>query len=166
MAKTPTISADVYGTVLTINFSDGRELRLEADTLADHIRKDALMHGLKQKLMDAGAIARNTDTGASATLSDKFDAINAVFERITGPSPTWNKVSSKGDGPGANLLIRALMQLKGLPRAKVEAWLEEKTKEDKAALKKNPRVAEVILALQVADAGDTAASDDLLDELG
>lgn len=164
-ARKPVITADVYGSTLTLTFSDGRELVINADNLNDTIRTDAMLHGLKQKLVDAAAIARNTDTGRSATLDDKFDAVNEVFMRITSPDGTWNKARG-GEGTGnAGLLVRAIMRLQDKPKAEVEAWLATKTKEQKEALRKNPRVIDAIAAIQRESVRDTAATDAMLDEL-
>ena len=164
--RTPVLTADIYGTTLTLTFQDGRELVVNAANLPDDIRTQAMMHGLKQKCVDAAAIARNTDTGRSATINDKFDAVEEVVLRLTGPNPTWNKVR-EGESTGqANLLVQAIMRLQSKPRAVVVAWLDGKSKEEKAALRKNPKVAEMILTIQRENAGDTSDTDAMLDELG
>lgn len=164
--RIPAIVADIYGTVLTLTFSNGEELRLDAAALPDDIRTQAMMHGLKQKCVDGAAIARNTDTGRSATIQDKFDAVKEIVDRLTGPNPTWNKTREGENAGQSNLLVQAIMRLQNKPRAVVAEWLEGKDKEQKAALRKNPKVAEVIAQIQRENAGDTSASDALLDELG
>jgi len=168
--RTPDITVDTYGSTLTLTFRDGRELALNLESLSGQIRQDAMLHGLKQKLVDAAAIARSTETGRSATLGDKFDAVNEVFIRITAADGTWNKGRAAGEGTGAQgaVFIRALMKLKGKTKSEVEAFLEPLSKEQKAALKKNPRVIETIreLELEAAKQADTTSSDDLLDSLG
>lgn len=164
--RTPTIAADVYGSTLTLTFSNGGELTVNAATLPSEIRHAAMMHGLKQKLVDAAAIARNTDTGRSATVQDKFDAVSEIVDRFTGPTPTWNKVVGGENAGQANLLVRALMRLHDKPRGFVVTWLESKSKEDKAALRKNHKVVAAIAAIQLESAGDSSATDAMLDELG
>jgi hypothetical protein len=167
-ARIPAIAADIYGNILTLTFSDGRSLTLDAAALADNIRQDALMHGLKQKLVDGAAIARNPETGRSATLEDKFQAVKEIFDRITDPAdPAWNKGRSTGDGDGGNsLLLRALCKMSGKSPAVMAAALETKTKAEKAALRTNPKVAAIIAELQaerLAQQGLDGAA--LLDEL-
>lgn len=163
--KVPAVSAESFESMLTLTFQDGRVIELDAAGLNDEIRHQALMHGLKQKLLDAAAIARNTITGASASLDDKFDAVKEVYDRITGEAPTWNKPRGEGGGAIGGLLKRALMQLTGKTAAEVEEFLEGKSKEEKAALRKNPKVAAIILELQTAGADDEIDTDALLDEL-
>ena len=164
--RTPTITADIYGSVLTLTFSNGEELRIDAATLSDDIRTQAMMHGLKQKCVDGAAIARNTDTGRSATVQDKFDAVKEIVDRLTGPNPAWNKTRESESTGQANLLIRAIMRLHNKPRDVVEAWLETKDKDQKTALRKNPKIVEMIAQIQRENAGDTSATDAMLEELG
>ena len=72
----------------------------EAGTITVHVRDlhqsildAAILHGLKQKIVDAAAISRNQETGRSATAKDKFDAMYEVFLRLTDPvEPSWNKI--------------------------------------------------------------------------
>ena len=60
---------------LTLTFADQTTSTLSTRDLSPEILSQALMHGLKQKLVDAAAIARNVDTGASATTADKKEAV-------------------------------------------------------------------------------------------
>ena len=164
-ARKPTIAADTFGNTLTLNFIDGTELRIDINELSPQIRLDATLHGLKQKLVDAAAISRNPDTGASATVADKLDAVREVFDRITSPNGTWNKVRTGGEGANVGgLLVRALMELKGLDKATVTTFLEGKTKEQIAALKTMAPVAAIIARMQSEKAKDIDA-DALLGEL-
>ena len=120
-SKSPAIAAEVSDTTLTLTFSNGEVLTVDATSLSPDIQTAACLHGLKQKLVDAAAIARNTDTGASATLEDKFNAVREVFERITAPDGTWNKQARAGGTStgGSGLLLRALMELTGQSKLKV-----------------------------------------------
>lgn len=159
------ITTDIFGSVLTLTFPTiGETLEIDTTKLADDIIKQAVLHGLKQKLVDAAAIARNPDTGRSPTAQDKFDAVKEVFDRLThATNPQWNKTRVAGEGlSGAGLLIRALMEMTGKSRSEIEEFLEPKTKEQRAALKKNPKVAAIIARLQSSKDEDT---DDMLSEL-
>jgi hypothetical protein len=167
-ARIPAITADIFGNTLTLTFSDGRVLALDAATLSDEIKQAAMMHGLKQKLVDGAAIARNPETGRSATLDDKFNAVLEIYSRITDmTAPAWNKGRMAGEGDGGNtLLLRALCKMSGKSPAVMAAALENKTKAEKAALRTNPKVAAIIAELQaerLAQQGIDGAA--LLDEL-
>lgn len=148
-AKVPDIAGEIKGSVLTLTFKDGRKLTLDGEKLPREIQIAAMMHGLKQKTVDAAAIARDTTTGRSASLQDKFDAVEEIVNRLTGENPTWNKIREGGTAaPGSNLLVRALMELSGKDRAQTLAFLEAKSKEQVAALRKNEKVATIIARLQ------------------
>lgn len=164
--KKADISTDIFGKTLTINFSNGKSLEIDVGNLSADIVLQATLHGLKQKLVDAAAIARNTDTGKSATLADKFAAVAEVHARLTSATPSWNKVRSEGSGNGNSLLVRALMTMGNKTKAQIDAFLETKSKEEKAALRANPKVAAIIAELQAANVDESINTDDMLAELG
>jgi hypothetical protein len=165
MAKTPDITTDIFGSILTITMANGAEFSVDTAKLSPEIQQQAMLHGLKQKLVDAAAIARNTTTGRSATIDDKAAAIREVHARITREdAPSWNKGREGGGNTSANgLLVRALMQMTGKDKAAIDEFLAAKSKEEKAALRKNPKVAAIIAELQTA--ASDVDSDALLDGL-
>lgn len=152
---------------LLLKFSNGAEVFIDAGALSEEMQRAAILHGLKQKLVDAAAISRDTTTGRSATIEDKYNAVREVADRLV--AGEWNKKAEGGGGGSVSLLARAIAQLQGKPLDVVRAWLDAKTKEERAALKKNPKVAAAILAMQAEAAAKKtggADSDDLLAELG
>ena len=157
MAATPkktatAVAAESVGAILTLTFAHGMVLTVHADDLSPAIRDAAVMHGLKQKLIDAAAIARNPDTGATATIADKYAAVREVYDRITATdgTATWNKVRG-GEGTGnakGGLLVAAIVRITGKTRDAVLEYVDALSKEQVAALRKNPRVAEMIATIQ------------------
>jgi hypothetical protein len=154
--KLPVISADVEDGVLKLTFGTGEVLTVDPLNLSEAIMQQAVLHGLKQKLVDAAAIARDQDTGLSATPAEKIAAVREVYDRITAPDGTWNKVreAGAGTGSGSGLLRRALMQMTGKTGEVIDTFLEGKSKDEKAALRSDPRVAATIAELQRAKMGD------------
>lgn len=152
---------------LLLSFLSGRSVTVNPDTLDTEIRKQATIHGLKQKLVDAAAIARDTNTGRSATAADKEAAVMEVFDRITRTdgTATWNKVREAGATAVGGLLVAALMQLTGKDKPAILEFLAGKSNEEKAALRKNQKVAEIIHALQAANVNPDIDTDALLGEL-
>lgn len=167
--KRPAINATVVDGVLNIEFGNGKRIVVDPALLSGQIARDAMIHGIKQKLVDAAAIARDTTTGMSATMADKYNAVMEVYNRITSvDAPSWNKVreaGAGGTGGGNGILLRALMQLTGKPKDEIEAFLDEKTKEQKVALRSNPKVAAIIAELQRAKATSGIDTEELLGEL-
>lgn len=169
--RTPDVSAESDNAGLTLTFANGQTLRILVSQLTPEIGFAAMMHGLKQKLIDAAAISRNPDTGASATLDDKYQAVREVYDRITSPDGTWNKIREGGTGATGGLLLAALMRLRpGKAREDLQAWLDGKTKEELAALRASATIAPVIEAIKAERAArnpDVKAVnvDDMLGEL-
>lgn len=165
---TPTIEATVTGTdlltaSLALMFSNGEALHVSPATLSEEIRHAAMMHGLKQKLVDAAAIARNQETGKSATVVDKYNAVREVCERLK--AGQWNK-PREGVSAAGGLLLRALMEFSGKAKPDAEAWLAVKTDAERAALRKNPRIAAIIASLKPEPSTSDIDTDALLGELG
>ena len=161
---TSAVTTDIFQSTLTLNFANGQTLEVNTENLSPEIIQQATLHGLKQKLVDAAAIGRNPDTGRSASIEDKFNAVKEVFDRITGPNGTWNKIREGGSVTGGGLLLRAMMRLSGKSKDEIASFLADKTKEQQAALRKNAKIAPIIAELQAEanKGGDDIDSDELL----
>ena len=154
---------DAVDPSIRLDFDNGAMIYLMMSELSDDIKKAALMHGLKQKLVDAAAISRNPDTGRSATTDDKFAAVKEVYERLL--SGQWNKGREGGSGAGnGGLLFRALVIMyPAKTPEQLRAYLDGLDDKQQAALRKNPKVAPIIAEIRAKsakDAGDNG--DDLL----
>lgn len=161
--KTPAIQVIISETdnSLAMTFANGKTLELKAEQLPQSIRDYAILHGLKQKLVDAAAIARDTETGLPASIDDKFNEVNKVLARLIEGS--WNAVREGGQSNGG-LLFRALVELYPNKTAEqLKAYLESKTNPEKTALRANPKIASIIERIKAKSID--VNSDDLLDEL-
>lgn len=152
MARIPTIETTISGTILGMAFDNGQTLSLSVGQLTEEIRNAALMHGLKQKLVDAAAISRNPDTGRSATTEDKYNAVREVYDRLL--SGQWNKQREGGSGGASGgLLFRALSRLYSAKTPEqIREFLEGKTDAEKATLRKLPAIAAIIEQLKAESA--------------
>lgn len=179
--RTATISADIaFGyrgdftpahtmegcdsAALTLNFANGKELIITTNSLKDGMLYMAAIHGLKQKLVDAAAISRNPETGRAATVEDKYQAVKTVYDRLL--TGQWN--ATREGGATGGLLLQALIRMYDGRRTPedVKNFLANKTDAEKAALRKNPRVAQIIEEIR-AETGKAANidTDELLGEL-
>ena len=178
MTTTTTTKKDIEATVaddgaLILEFRHGETLRVHPETLAPEIQRAALLHGLKQKLVDAAAISRDTATGRAATIVTKFDAVKEIFDRITGAggeAPSWNKPRAGGAGGQGGLLARAIARYKGVEVAAAKAYLDRLTDAQKQALRVDPRIATIINELRMESAKPAGIDTDALlgglDDLG
>lgn len=163
--RNATITATITDNQLTLSFANGETLMIRGDALHTDVQQYALMHGLKQKLVDAAAISRNPETGRAATVEDKFQAVKTVYDRLL--TGSWNAIREGGTATGG-LLLQALVRMyAGRKTAdELKAFLADKSDAEKTALRKNPRVAQIIEDIR-AEQGKTANidTDELLGEL-
>ena len=149
---------------LVLTFRHGEVLRLHPETLNPEIQRAAMLHGLKQKLVDAAAISRDTATGRAATIATKYDAVREIFDRITGASgwPAWNKPRAGGGGGQGGLLARAIARYKSVPVEAAKSYLDRLTDAQKQALRVDPRIATIINQLRAESAKPAGIDTDAL----
>jgi hypothetical protein len=151
--------------ILTLNFSHGQSIIVNTMDLCADVIGQALMHGLKQKLVDAAAISRDPSNGRAATVETKYQAVNEVAKRLL-VDCQWNKAREGGATGG--LLKRALIKMYDGRKTseQIDAYLAGLSDKEKAALRKHPKVAPIIDELRQADAKDGGEDmPDLLAEL-
>lgn len=155
---------------LVLEFRHGETLRVHPESLNPEIQRAAMLHGLKQKLVDAAAISRDTTTGRAATIATKYNAVREIFDRITGENPSWNKPRAGGAGGPGGLLARAIARYKSVSVEQAKAYLDRLTDAQKQALRVDPRIAAIINELRLESAKpagiDTDALLSGLDDLG
>lgn len=162
--RIPAVSAETNAEAgtLRLDFANGEAITLHISELSRAIIDQAILHGLKQKLVDAAAISRNPDTGRSATVADKFAAVYAVYQRLV--AGEWNAARGEGGTGSGGLLFRALCAVYAdKDPAMLREWLAGKSRAEQAALRKNAKVAAAIAEIQAASS--TADADELLGEL-
>lgn len=163
--STSVVSANIDRQLLTINVDGAGTIAVDLEELGGEIVRFAAMHGLKQKICDAAAIPRDLETGKSATPQQKYEAMLRVVETLR--RGEWNAARGEGGGVKGGLLFRALcrMQPSKTPE-EIRAFLDKRTKEEQAALRKNARVAAIIAELQAESAKSVDVdTDELLSEL-
>lgn len=163
--KTITTTMDVGAGMLIISTIGHPEIVLMLDGGGAQLLRHAALHGFKQKIVDAAALSRNPDTGRSATVADKYNAMLAVYNQLL--SGSWNKRAGDGSSTGSGgLLFRALCLLyPAKTPGDIKTFLDGKTKAEQATLRKNPKVARVIETLREEEADDETDTDAMLDEL-
>lgn len=150
------IRTDEHGTVktdgtgiaqgLTLTFSNGQRLSILAGQLTDELKMEALVHGLKQKLVDAAAISRSAETGRSATVEDKYSAVKVVYDRLL--NGAWNAPREGSAGPGT-FLLRALCRVYPKKTAdELREWLAAKSEAEQTALAANPKILAAIAEIK------------------
>lgn len=166
MARQAQITVDRIANDLVIEFAHGKRIELNPFDLGDSIREQAIYHGLKQKLVDAAAISRNPETGRSASIEDKYQAVKTVYDRLI--AGHWNAVRGEGGTGTGGLLFAALCRMYAGRKTEDELreWLATKDKKAQAELRKNPKIAAIIETIKAErGADDDGIGEDLLNEL-
>lgn len=147
---------------------------LSPATLSDEIRNLAMLHGLRQKVADAAAMAKDDPDN---TPSGKLAAMQAVADNII--AGDWSKRSGDGSGPVVGIIYRAFERWVGeMAVAKksktvptpdeIRAVYDAKTRAEQLALRSVPRIAEIVEEIK-ASRGTKASAvnpDELLAGLG
>jgi hypothetical protein len=124
--------------------------------------KNAIGHGMVQKLMDRAAIGRDQKTGKSATPAEKFEAIKALADHLANGGE-WRM---KGGGPrplDRTALYLAVAVVRGVAAAKVESAYRSKADEVLRTLLAISAIAAKYAELTAR--GDSESGESLLDEL-
>lgn len=136
---------DLVNGTLTIACA-GQTITVRLGDFNDSIREAAMLHGFKQKIVDAAALSVNPDTGKSATAEDKLLAMRDVVTQLS--QGDWNRRAT-GDGTGnQGLLVAALIRVTGNDAATVEATVGAWDAATQAAMRASPQVAPVIATIK------------------
>lgn len=143
MAKiaSKTVSEDA----VTIAFSNEKNLSVSLDSLSPEIQKQLALHGLSQKLGDSYA-------GCKGDVDEAVKLATSVSERLSN-----GEFNAKREGSGVGrvtALARAVAEITGHELAETVAMLDERTKEEKKELRKNPRVEAVMARMKAEEAAE------------
>lgn len=123
-----------------IDFDNGESIEVLVDPNSE-VGRQALGHGLSQKLGDAAAGAESTE--------DAFEAVIEVAKQIS--AGKWNKArEGGGSAKGASDLVIALAEVLGKEKETVRNLLANMSAAEKAMLRKVPDVLATIVRIKAA----------------
>lgn len=165
MAYGTECAVDEQPHAMRITWGDGEVTVVNRDQLTA-VADACMWHGFKQKCVDGAAIGRNPDTGRSATIGDKREAVLAIIARAE--AGEWF-ARREGGGGATTLLLAALVRVypTKTPDA-LRAYVAGLDADGKRALERNPRVAPVIEAIRTERRlaqGSSVDSDAMLDAI-
>lgn len=127
--------------VMQITWGDGLTTVVNRDQLTA-VADACMWHGFKQKCVDGAAIARNPDTGRSATVADKREAVLAIIARAE--AGDWF-ARREGSGGAGTLLLAALVRLyPSKTRVALTEYLNGLEADARRKLERNERIAPMI----------------------
>ena len=136
------ITHELKGSTIVFTVTGVASLELDMGKVASSIYERAAIHGLIQRISDAAAISRNTETGLPADPTDKYEAMKVLVEHYNSGAEEWRITkSSTGSGENGGLLKKCLLKLfpeKGEER--VTEYLKTLSRKDKLALLNSDKV--------------------------
>lgn len=114
------------------------------------VKAYAAFHGMKQRLVDAAAMSKDTKDGSAASPATKADAIRKLVDFYATGTEKWSRVSE--GGPKGGFLFEALCKVYGHMKApsEIRAWLDGLSDKEQAALREDDTIAPVIAELKAA----------------
>jgi hypothetical protein len=164
------ITTELKGNVLSFNVLGAGKLDLDLDRLGAAVKMRAVMHGMKQRVSDAAAIPRNTETGLAASPAEKFEAMKALVDHYMSGTNEWSPVRTTGGGAKKDEGLTLAAMRRVWPdrdaEATVEAIAQKRGIDRRAALALFAQTKEVGAAIAAIKAERaTVSADDLLDEM-
>ena len=153
---------DIPSATLTFNVLGGGQLVLDVARCGETVVQRAAFHGFEQKVRDAGAIPRDTNTGRSATPAEKFAAMKKVVENLH--AGEWNVRASSVRPLDRASLFAAIATVRGFAPEKVYAKLQQLADEVLRAFLTHRDIVAEYSRLTAPSAGSEAA-DALLGEM-
>lgn len=155
------IQSSVDAGVLTFSWGD-QSLSVNYDDIPEHIRVQACLHGMRQKIGDAGAAAKGTPS------STRWASMVVVYDRIysDGERAQWN-AERKASNPD-EILVEALIRFGSRNGKNVnhQQMVERVSGLNKAEkLKLRVQLADIIQEIEKEKLANAPADDDLLDNL-
>lgn len=98
----------------------------------------AAFHGFKQRISDAAAIERNSETGLPASPGDKLAAMTALVEHYESGSPDWATRVARTASEGG-LLLQSLMRM-GVARETAAERIAQWSRSEQLAVLNSPKV--------------------------
>lgn len=166
------ISTATNGDNITFTVQGVGDLTINLKQVSTANATKAMHHGFIQRVSDAAALSRNTDTGQPASPADKFGAMKRIVEHLNSGSDEWSLRVASGEGSSgpSGITLKAVASVQGVSEAemrdRIERLAEKRgvtTRALLATLAKQEAVAKRIAEMR-APAGVDA--DDLLGELG
>ena len=146
---------------ITFNVIGAGSVRLDFDKVSEPNQKRAMIHGMIQRISDRAAIGRDPETGKSATPAEKLAAMTTLVDHYHSGTSEWSMVT-RGEGAPRGLLFRALcIAYPNRDPEEIRTWLAGKSKAEQAALRKSPKLADIIAGLQPTEGN----AEEMLEEL-
>lgn len=146
MASVLNVTMDESGNIVVKvqgAYADGtdRTILLDMGKVSSANKVYAAFHGIKQRLVDAAALSRDTKTGKAASPMEKADAIAEIVEHLESGTEKWSRVATSAGAKGG-FLFEALCAFNPTETPEnIRKFLEGLTAQQQSALRDDDEVA-------------------------
>lgn len=143
--------------VLSITGEGFTPLTIAINELSDEVKLQGLVFGIGTKAANGGALAKGS------TPQERYEGMAKVIEALKAGS--WNVGRTPGEAKEdteKDLLIRAVVEVVGLPQEEAEGFVNNAKPADRNALKRTKEIAEAMARLRPAS---PASGQSILDQL-
>jgi hypothetical protein len=120
------VTVTAEGSVLTFAVTGMEPLVLDTATMAASVRERAVLHGMKQRIVDTAALSRDPATGASASPAEKHAAMAVLVAHYASGSDEWGIGRAAGEPRAAGgLTLQALADVQKVDLATMRKRVDE-----------------------------------------
>lgn len=148
---------------LVFNVKGAGTLTLHMERVSEQNRSYAALHGFKQRISDAAAIERNSETGLAVSPAAKLAAMKALVEHYESGSPEWATRVARTASEGG-LLLQSLIHM-GVSRETAVERIAKWSRSEQLAVLNSPKVKVHADAIR-AEGGKVVEVSGLLEGLG
>lgn len=151
--------------IIVFNVLNAGKISFNPHNTSVENQERAMAHGFIQRISDAAAIPRDTETGKSATADEKFEAMLKLVKHYESGTAEWSRVRESGEGNSGGLLLAALVKMSGKPKEEIRTWMKSQTRTQLDAMRDTDRVKKVIDSIRPAPS-ISVDTDAMLAEIG
>ncbi len=154
------MSVEMRATTLRFHFKTLGTIVFDATLASAENNSFATMYGWKQRLADTAALSADPKQSLAERELAKYEEIEDICEYFMQGDVPWNR---KGDGAGS-LLIQAFMRVKNTTRERARAFLDSRTKEQLALIRKDAQIIRAEADIRLERSRNTGATSSALDD--
>lgn len=161
-----------HAATLVFTVSGFGTLALPMSALSTAVATKAMLHGLEQRIRDAGAVPRADKDGniipAEEHARMKWERMSRLVEHYLTGTADWSIAPAGDTGPKGGILFKALCRMDtGKTPEQLREWLSARSKKEQAALRNDPKVRAIIAEIEAETVADSAVdTGSLLAQIG
>lgn len=154
-----THTVDDEGSAITFHVRGAGDVTLRLDALHAAIMNRAAVHGLIQRISDAAALSRDSETGQPATPQDKLEAMARLVAHYMSGTDQWSRVAA--GAPKGGLLFKALCRMYEGDKTpdEIREFIDGLSDKEQSGLRRDEEVSAMIRTIEAEQAKSAPSVD-------